>query len=305
MASSMTLLLALASFVGFLLLLLVMLPRSSAQSAQLDKVTREARSGAEEQPARSWRALISTDLVAKPFSVLRRLITPKPDPVLVRRLMLAGYRKPAHADIFLGARLALPAILGFLVVMVSTGNVLFFFFLTVVLAFFLPDFWLTRAINKRREKIRLSLPDALDLLSICMEAGLGLDQGIVRVGQELRVSRPELSEELLQINFEQRAGVPRLEAWKGFADRVDLESVRSFVAMLVQTDRFGTPLSKSLANFSDALRTQRRQQAEEAAAKTTIKLVPPLVLFIFPNIAITTVAPAIVTVFKNIGHIVE
>lgn len=301
----MTILLALASFVGFLLLLLMMLPRSSAQSALLEKVTRDLRAGGEPTEGRSWRLLVSTDFMARPFAAIRKLMTPKADPALVRRLMLAGYRKPAHADIFLGARLALPAILGFLVVLLPTGNVLFFFFLTIIIAFFIPDFWLSRAISKRREKIRLSLPDALDLLSICMEAGLGLDQGIVRVGQELHVSRPELSEELLQINFEQRAGVPRLEAWRAFSDRVDLESVRSFVAMLIQTDRFGTPLSKSLGNFSDALRTQRRQQAEEAAAKTTIKLVPPLVFFIFPNIAITTVMPAVVTVFKNIGHIVE
>jgi tight adherence protein C len=298
----MTILLALASFVGFLLLLLLMLPRSSAQSALLEQVTRDARAGGKQTESRSWRSLVSADFMARPFTAMRKLMTPKADPALVRRLMLAGYRKPAHADVFLGARLALPVVLGFLVVMLPTGNVLFFFFLTIILAFFIPDFWLSRAISKRREKIRLSLPDALDLLSICMEAGLGLDQGIVRVGQELRVSRPELSEELLQINFEQRAGVPRLEAWKAFADRVDLESVRSFVAMLIQTDRFGTPLSKSLGNFSDALRTQRRQQAEEAAAKTTIKLVPPLVFFIFPNIAITTVVPALVTVFKNIGH---
>jgi len=301
----MTILLALASFVGFLLLLLMMLPRSSAQSALLEKVTRDLRAGGEPTEGRSWRLLVSTDFMARPFAAIRKLMTPKADPALVRRLMLAGYRKPAHADIFLGARLALPAILGFLVVLLPTGNVLFFFFLTIIIAFFIPDFWLSRAISKRREKIRLGLPDALDLLSICMEAGLGLDQGIVRVGQELHVSRPELSEELLQINFEQRAGVPRLEAWRAFSDRVDLESVRSFVAMLIQTDRFGTPLSKSLGNFSDALRTQRRQQAEEAAAKTTIKLVPPLVFFIFPNIAITTVMPAVVTVFKNIGHIVE
>jgi tight adherence protein C len=300
-----TILLAVGSFVGFLLLLLLMLPRSSAQSALLERVTRDARSGGEQGAARSWRWLVDTEFLAKPLIAIRRLIAPKPDPALVRRLMLGGYRKPVHADIFLGTRLALPAVLGLLVMLLATGNVIFYFFLTVVLAFFIPDFWLTRAINKRREKIRLSLPDALDLLSICMEAGLGLDQGIVRVGQELRVSRPELSEELLQINFEQRAGVPRLDAWKAFADRVDLESVRSFVAMLIQTDRFGTPLSKSLANFSDALRTQRRQQAEEAAAKTTIKLVPPLVFFIFPNIAITTVVPAVVTVFKNIGHIIE
>ncbi len=301
----MTILLALASFVGFLLLLLMMLPHSSAQSALLEKVTRDLRAGGEPTEGRSWRLLVSTDFMARPFAAIRKLMTPKADPALVRRLMLAGYRKPAHADIFLGARLALPAILGFLVVLLPTGNVLFFFFLTIIIAFFIPDFWLSRAISKRREKIRLGLPDALDLLSICMEAGLGLDQGIVRVGQELHVSRPELSEELLQINFEQRAGVPRLEAWRAFSDRVDLESVRSFVAMLIQTDRFGTPLSKSLGNFSDALRTQRRQQAEEAAAKTTIKLVPPLVFFIFPNIAITTVMPAVVTVFKNIGHIVE
>jgi len=300
----MTILLALASFVGFLLLLLMMLPHSSAQSALLEKVTRDLRAGGEPTEGRSWRLLVSTDFMARPFAAIRKLMTPKADPALVRRLMLAGYRKPAHADIFLGARLALPAILGFLVVLLPTGNVLFFFFLTIIIAFFIPDFWLSRAISKRREKIRLGLPDALDLLSICMEAGLGLDQGIVRVGQELHVSRPELSEELLQINFEQRAGVPRLEAWRAFSDRVDLESVRSFVAMLIQTDRFGTPLSKSLGNFSDALRTQRRQQAEEAAAKTTIKLVPPLVFFIFPNIAITTVMPAVVTVFKNIGHMV-
>ena len=303
--SPMTILLALASFVGFLLLLLLMLPRASAQSELLEQVTRDARAGADPVEARSWRSVLNADALEKPFAAVRKLMTPQPNPQLVRRLMLAGYRKPIHADIFIGTRLALPALLGFVVAMLPIDNVLLFFFITITLSFFIPDFWLSRAINKRRDKIRLSLPDALDLLAICMEAGLGLDQGIVRVGQELRVSHRELSEELLQINFEQRAGVPRIDAWKSFADRVDLESVRSFVAMLIQTDRFGTPLSKSLANFSDALRTQRRQRAEEAAAKTTIKLVPPLVFFIFPNIAITTVAPAIITVAKNIGHIVE
>jgi len=285
--------------------LLLMLPRASAQSELLEQVTREARAGADPTEATSWRSVLNADALGKPFAAVRKLMTPQPNPQLIRRLMLAGYRKPIHADIFIGTRLALPVVLGFAVAMLPIDNVLLFFFITITLSFFIPDFWLSRAINKRRDKIRLSLPDALDLLAICMEAGLGLDQGIVRVGQELRISHRELSEELLQINFEQRAGVPRIDAWKSFADRVDLESVRSFVAMLIQTDRFGTPLSKSLANFSDALRTQRRQRAEEAAAKTTIKLVPPLVFFIFPNIAITTVAPAIITVAKNIGHIVE
>jgi tight adherence protein C len=299
-----TILLGLCLFLGFLLLFLFMLPRPSAESALLEEVTREAgRPGGESSSSQSgW--VLSADLLAKPFTLLRRFIATEPDPELVRRLMLAGYRKPSHPDIFLGVRLALPAVLGLSVALLVQGNTILFFFITVVLAFFLPDFWLSHAVNKRRDQIKLSLPDCLDMLAICMEAGLGLDQGIVRIGHELRVSHPELSEELLQINFEQRAGVPRLAAWKSFADRANVESVRSFVAMLIQTDRFGTPISKSLGAFSDALRTQRRQKAEELAAKTTIKLVPPLVFFIFPSMGIVTVGPAVITVMKAMRHLV-
>jgi tight adherence protein C len=290
-------------FAGLLTLLLFILPNPSAASVLLDEVTQQERH-VEGTGRPVWRSAVSADFLAKPFAAFRRFFSPTPDPALVRRLMLAGYRKPAHPDIFLGARLALPAVLGLSVALLVSNNTFFFFILTLGLAFFLPDFWLSHAINKRREKIRLSLPDALDLLSICMEAGLGLDQGIVRIGQELRISHPELSEELLQINFEQRAGMPRIAAWKSFSDRANVESVRSFVAMLIQTDRFGTPISKSLGTFSEALRTQRRQKAEEMAAKTTIKLVPPLVFFIFPSIGIVVVGPAVITVMKNIAHIV-
>src|SRR6266567_4275288 len=289
-------------FIGFVFMFLLLMPHTSAAGALLQEATRPMRVEAD-VPA--WRSALDVDYLARPFTLVRSLFAPEPNPDLVRRLMLAGYRKPAHADIFLGSRLALPAALGLLVALFISTSSISFFLVAVVVGFFIPDFWLSRAITRRREKIRMSLPDGLDFLAICLEAGLGLDQGIVRLGQELRISHPALSEELLQINFEQRAGVARITAWKTFSDRVDLESVRSFVAMLIQTDRFGTPISKSLANFSDALRTQRRQQAEEAAAKTTIKLVPPLVFFIFPNIAITTVVPAILTVMKNIGHIVD
>jgi tight adherence protein C len=116
----------------------------------------------------------------------------------------------------------------------------------------LPDLWVTTAITRRRERVRLALPDALDLLVICMEAGLGLDQAMIRVGRELGVSNPDLSDEFLLINLEQRAGKPRLEAWRNMAERTDLEVVRSFVSMLVQTDRFGTPVSKSLSTFADS-----------------------------------------------------
>ena len=246
-------------FVGFLFLFLLLMPRPSAAGALLEQATRTTRS-AEDVPV--WRSALNVDYFAKPFTLLRGLFSPEPDPDLVRRLTLAGYRKPAHADVFLGVRLAVPAILGVLVALFVPTATSLFFVMAVVLGFFVPDFWLSNAITRRRQKIKLSLPDGLDFLAICLEAGLGLDQGIIRMGQELRVSHPELSEEFVQINFEQRAGVARVQAWRSFADRVDLESVRSFVAMLVQTERFGTPISKSLGMFSDALRTARRQKAE-------------------------------------------
>ena len=287
-------------FLGLLLLFLLMLPVSSTESALLEEVAR----GGHRAEGSNTPSFINIELVAKPFVFLRRLVSAEPSPELVRRLMLAGYRKPAHADIFLGARFAVPALLALAVALFLEQNLVLWLALAIILGYFVPDFWLSHAIEKRRQQIKLSLPDGLDMLAVCMEAGLGLDQSIVRIGQEFRISHPALSEELLQVNFEQRAGSPRLDAWKGFADRVDLESARSFVAMLIQTDRFGTPISKSLGAFSDALRTQRRQQAEEMAAKTTIKLVPPLVFFIFPSMGIVTVGPAVVTLMKNMGHLV-
>jgi tight adherence protein C len=291
------------SFVGFFVIVLFMLPRSSAESVLLDEVTRQARE-AQNAGGRTWRTGVDVDWLAKPFTLFRRLFSSEPDPDLVRRLMLAGYRKPAHVDIFLGARLVLPVLLGCVSAILFSTN-LFLFLINLVIGFFIPDFWLNFSVKKRRERIRLSLPDGLDLLAICIEAGLGLDQGIVRVGQELRVSHPDLSDELLQINLEQRAGATRIAAWQSFAGRADTESVRSFVAMLVQTDRFGTPIAKSLGSFSDTLRTQRRQKAEEMAAKTTIKLIPPLVFFIFPSIGIVILVPAAISILENLKHLAE
>src|SRR5215467_653196 len=286
-------------FVGLVLVFLLMAPRPSAAGALLQEVTRPVRASG----APAWQSALDVEYLAKPFTLIRSLFAPEPAPKLVRRLMLAGYRKPAHADIFLGLRLAIPAGLGVVAAMFGGGNAIMYFMLAVGLGFFAPDFWLNWVTNKRRDKIRLSLPDGLDFLAICLEAGLGLDQGIVRLGQELRVSHPELSEELLQINFEQRAGVARIAAWKTFSDRVDLESVRSFVAMLIQTDRFGTPISKSLGAFSDALRVARRQKAEELAAKTTIKLLFPLALFIAPAMGIVLLGPAMISIVKSFQHI--
>jgi tight adherence protein C len=289
-------------FIGFVFLFLLLAPRPSAAGALLQEVTRPVRVQAD-SPA--WRTGFNVEYLAKPFTLIRGLFSPEPDPKLVRRLMLAGYRKPAHADVFLGLRLAIPAVLGLLVALLITDNTIMFFLIAVGLGFFAPDFWLSWAINKRRDKIRLSLPDGLDFLAICLEAGIGLDQGIVRLAQELHVSHPALSEELLQLNLEQRAGVSRVTAWRSLSDRVDLESVRSFVAMLIQTDRFGTPISKSLGTFSDALRTQRRQKAEELAAKTTIKLLFPLALFIAPAMGIVLLGPAAISLVKHFEHFLK
>ncbi len=286
-------------FAAFMLCFVLLMGRSSTQGALLEQVAREARgSGPISGP---WRP-VSADAVARPFTALRRIFSAEPDPEIVHRLMLAGYRKPYHADIFLGMRLAVPAVLGLSAAMIFSDNAIIFFLLALVIGFFAPDFWLSYATNRRRERLRLSLPDSLDLLAICLEAGLGLDQAVVRVGQELEVSHRELSEELLLINFEQRAGVQRNAAWQSFAVRANFESARSFVAMLIQTDRFGTPIAKSLGAFSDALRTQRRQKAEERAAKTTIKLVPPLVFCIFPAMGVVVIGPALVAISYFFSH---
>jgi len=292
-------LLGIGLFAGFLVLFLLLTPRPSAAGALLQEATRPVRLDTQ---APAWRNAFDVEYISKPFTWVRSLFRPEPDPNLVRRLMLAGYRNPASADIFLGARLALPAVLGVLIALFVNDNAIMYFILVVGVGFFVPDFWLSWRINKRRDEIRLSLPDGLDFLAICLEAGLGLDQGIVRLGQELRISHPALSEELLQINFEQRAGVARITAWKSFSERVDLESIRSFVAMLIQTDRFGTPISKSLGTFSDALRTQRRQKAEEMAAKTTIKLLFPLALCIAPSMGIVLLGPAALSLIKYFSH---
>ena len=288
--------------VGLLLIFFVtflLVGGRSADSALLARVTSDAYRSDTAGGRPSWA---NAENLAKPFGLLRKLFSGEPNPEIVHRLMLAGYRKPYLADVFVGARLAVPVITGLLVASFIKDNLIVWFILAIVLGFLAPDFWLNHAISTRRKSIELSLPDALDLLAICMEAGLGLDQAIVKVGQELRLSHPALSEELIQINLEQRAGNPRIGAWRNMADRANVETVRSFVNMLVQTERFGTPISKALGTFSDSLRTQRRQRAEEFAAKTTIKLVLPLAILIFPCIFIVTIAPAIITLLKSFSN---
>jgi tight adherence protein C len=164
-----------------------------------------------------------------------------------------------------------------------------------------PNIVLSRLIKRRREQIRRSIPDTIDLLVICVDAGLGIDQALLRVGQELGISHPQITEELLQINREQRAGKPRIQAWADMAKRSELEEIESFTAMLTQTERFGTPIARALSGFADGIRLKRRQLAEQMAAKTTVKIIFPLVLFIFPSMFIVVLAPAILSIMRGMG----
>lgn len=220
------------------------------------------------------------------------------------RLLNAGYRGSGPVDLYVASRALAPLaalVLGSLV----PWNRLFFMIVLPCLAYLVPDFTLQRLIALRREKIRLSIPDAVDLLVICVDAGLGVDQALLRVGQELGVSHPEITGEFLQINREQRAGKPRLDAWKEMADRSGLPEIGALANMLMQTERFGTPIAKALRAFSDGIRQRRRQAAEEMASKTTVKIIFPLVIFIFPSIFIVLLGPAALSIMRTISGVVH
>jgi tight adherence protein C len=165
--------------------------------------------------------------------------------------------------------------------------------------FLLPEIWILVRVNGRQARLRRGLPDALDLLVICVEAGLGLDQALLRVTQELKVVHPELSDELQLVNMEMRVGKSRIDALRELARRTGVEDVKALVAMLAQTERFGTSIASSLRVHSDDLRTRRRQRAEEMSAKTSVKMVPVLVLFIFPALMVVILGPAILILLRQ------
>jgi tight adherence protein C len=224
---------------------------------------------------------------------IRRMIGLSGSEDLSYRLSVAGYRGSEDVDTFLDAKLLCPVV-GVLVGSFAGSGSNFMPFVLVLGAagFFAPDVFLIWATNKRKKAISRGLPDAIDLLVICMEAGLGMDQAILKVAQEFESVSPELSDELMILCREQRAGKPRTEAWRSMADRVDLENVRHFSNMLTQCERLGTPISRALSQFADALRTKRMMTAEEKAAKTSVKLLFPLILFIFPAMFVVILGPA-------------
>ncbi|MGA7886855.1 MAG: type II secretion system F family protein [Acidobacteriaceae bacterium] len=220
------------------------------------------------------------------------------DEKLRQRFVSAGLKGGSKLDFYFIARIMMP-VAGIIGGTFIPDNTAFWCLALAALGYLLPDIWLTRAVKKRQKRIRKGIPDAIDLLVICVEAGLGLDQALLRVGQELEISYPELNEEFSQINLEQRAGKPRLEAWQGLADRTKLPEFIALVTMLQQTDRFGTPIVRALSRYSEEIRMERRHRAEEAAAKTKVKILFPLVLFIFPCLFIVLLGPAVLSIMRN------
>jgi len=217
-------------------------------------------------------------------------------------LIQAGLREPRYVTMYYGLRV-LFLFAATLAVLFATGfslRRLPLAFLASVLGYFLPRFFLKRLITSRQRELQLALADALDLALICVEAGLSLDQSLNRVGEELQHVHPALSDELRLVTLEVRAGKTRAEALRNFASRANLDDVRALVAVLLQTDRFGTSIAQALRVHSDALRTERRQRAEEAAAKTTIKMVPVLVFFVFPPLFFVIMGPPIIELIRTV-----
>jgi tight adherence protein C len=225
--------------------------------------------------------------------------------VVQKRLTRAGYREKTYVNIFYGAKVLVP-ILFCLLVTVTGLYALGGFFVYVMalgLGFLAPDFWLGNRIKARQTKLRLGLPDALDLIVICVEAGLGMDRAVLRTAEELHLSQPEIADELSLVSIEQRVGSHRADAWKNFGDRTAVESIRALASILIQADKFGTSVGTTLRVHAETLRMRRRQDAEEQAAKTTVKLIFPLVLFIFPALFVVALGPSIIAImedFKNL-----
>lgn len=219
-----------------------------------------------------------------------------------RKLAQAGYRRKDLVLLLNGAHIAVALIS--LTAFASFGFLYRHTFFAIVISVFvgaaIPDLWLKSAINRRKENIQFALPDAMDLAVIAVEAGLGLDQALMRVGDEISVAHPALADELRLRNLEVNMGRSRSDALRNLAERTGVDDLKALVAILIQTDRFGTSVGQALRTFSDSLRTKRKQRAEEAAAKLAIKMVIPMVLFIFPGVFIVILGPAFISIIRDL-----
>ncbi|HEY9506347.1 MAG TPA: type II secretion system F family protein [Gemmatimonadales bacterium] len=223
------------------------------------------------------------------------------------RLVQAGYPNAAAVPMYLGLRVAVPALMGMGTALLlptlgySAPKTLIMSIYFGIMGYVLPSMMVGRRLKRRQKEMQKALPDALDMLVVSVEAGLGLNQALVRVSEEIYRISPVLSEQLALVNLEIRAGTTREEALRNLAERTGLQDISSLVGMLIQTDRFGTSVAQALRVHSETMRTKRRQRAEEAAAKTTIKMVFPLVFCIFPALFVVILGPALIQIYKALS----
>ena len=275
--------------------------------AALERVTGASMEAQRQMPRHP--SLVFHDLVKKLGSILPA--SPKDVTVMQRRLIRAGIRNPGALKMLYGAKLilglTLPIAAGFALVASPLGAERKSLAVMGALAvgFFGPNEYVRMRARRRQRAIRRGLPNALDLLVVCVESGLGLDQAIMQVAKELENAHPEISQEFTLVNLELRAGKRRLEALRNLADRSAVDELKKLVAVLIQADRFGTGIAQSLRGHSDYMRVQARQTAEEKAAKLGVKLVFPIFFCILPSLFVVTVGPVMVRIFRELLPMIE
>ena len=271
------------------------------QSASTERLKRlGGRSGVETSPSGLVTADKGSDLAERLASPLSRLVPPSAAEAkkLQKQLMHAGFRSANAPVVFRAIQLAslagFPAAVALVCAIMARplGSAVFWILLGFIAGFFVPRWFLRRMIRSRQQYVRWGLADALDLMVISVEAGLGLNAAMLRVGTELKEVHPDICEEFELANLEIRVGRERDEALRNLAERTGVDDLHSLVAMLIQTDRFGTSIARAVRVFSDSLRTKRRQRAEQAAQKAAVKLLFPLACFLFPTLFIAILGPA-------------
>jgi tight adherence protein C len=244
-----------------------------------------------------WKRTSAAETAAIGAELIRRTTPGESKARAVQhRLILAGYRQEFHGKLFSASKVGVPVLFVAIAALVARDreNAVLIFAIAGGIGFLSPDWWLNYRVRARAHALRMGLPDLLDLMVVCLEAGLSTDQAAIRSCDEMGVSHPEVAEELGLVMLEVRAGQPRMEAWKRLAERTNVEAIRMFVAILIQADQFGTGISRTLRVHSETMRTQRRMKLEELARKTSVKLVFPLALFIFPSFFVVALGPALI-----------
>jgi tight adherence protein C len=243
---------------------------------------------------------------------LGRRITPRDALGLARysrRLVKAGLNNPRAIPLFLGAKitLGLLGLLGYMiygvVVQRALSNMLSVSVISGAVGFFLPDLWLWSRIRQRRKAIQNALPDVLDMLMVCVEAGMGFDAAVARVAEQSEMRKSPLHQELLRMHLEVRAGRPREEAFRAFSERIDTEDVRSMVSAFIQTEKLGTSLGRTLRVQSDAARVQRRHRAETKAQLAPLMMLLPTVVFLMPAFMLVAMAPSLLKIFQIMNNV--